>query len=163
MKLNKQWINPLISALCLVALMILSYSLILGRGRAIPETIDPYTIRHVILTYGDKTRVLRSVHAEELEALMNTLEKMELKPGLAPIKKQPEVATMTIWTSRGKFENKYIFMEKSVMKTQGLAIPYHYVLIRDHGMMNLIEEIVSAQDPIEVHQDPEDQVEDLFP
>lgn len=163
MRFKHQWIDHLISALCLVAFIILTYSLILGRGQAIPEVIDQHTIRHVILTYGDETRVLRSVHVEELEALTQTLAKMELKPGLAPVKKDREVATMSIWTTRGKFENRYIFMERSVMKTQGLAIPYHYVLIQDHGMMNLIRQIVSEPDPINSYQTPEDQTEDVLP
>lgn len=163
MRFKHQWIDHLISALCLVAFIILTYSLILGRGQAIPEVIDQHTIRHVILTYGDETRVLRSVHVEELEALTQTLAKMELKPGLAPVKKDREVATMSIWTTRGKFENRYIFMERSVMKTQGLAIPYHYVLIQDHGMMNLIRQIVSEPDPINSYQTPADQTEDVLP
>lgn len=163
MRFKHQWIDHLISALCLVAFIILTYSLILGRGQAIPEVIDQHTIRHVILTYGDETRVLRSIHVEELEALTQTLAKMELKPGLAPVKKDREVATMSIWTTRGKFENRYIFMERSVMKTQGLAIPYHYVLIQDHGMMNLIRQIVSEPDPINSYQTPEDQTEDVLP
>ena len=163
MKLNNQRLNQLISGLCLVAFIILSYSLILGRGQAIPEVIDQYTIRNVVLTHGDKTRVLRSVHVDEIEALTKTLAKMELKPGLAPIRKDKEVATMTIWTSRGKYENKYIFMENSVMKTEGLAIPYHYVLIQDHGMVNLIQEIVSQPDPIKSYQTPEDQEEPILP
>ena len=163
MKFTKHGLNRLFSALCLVAFIILSYSLILGRGQAIPEVIDQYSIRHIVLTHGDQTRVLRSVHVDELEALTKTLAKLELKPGLAPVRKDKEVATMAIWTSRGKYENKYIFMEKSVMKTEGLAIPYHYVLIEDHGMMNLIKEIVSQPDPIKNYQTPEEYEENILP
>lgn len=159
----KQRTNRIISGLCLAALLILSYSLILGRGRAIPEAIDYRDVRHVILTYGDQTRVLRTVHVNEIEALTETLAAMELKPGLAPIVPGQEVATMAIWYSRGKYENKYIFMKNSVMKTEGLALPYHYVLIDDHGMVNLIRQIVSEPDPLSNQTDSESGEEQTRP
>lgn len=147
--------NKIISLVALAASLVLLYSLVLGRGRAIPERLDYRPIRHVILTWGDQTRVLRTVHVNEIEVLTEALAQVELKPGLAPVTPDREIATMAIWTSRGKFENKYIFMENSVMQTQGLALPYHYVLIDDHGMTELIRQIVTAPDPMGNYTEPE--------
>lgn len=149
-------LNRIISLLALAALLVVGYSLLLGRGRAIPERIDYRTVRHVVLTYGEDTRVLRTVHVNEIEALTEALAAVELKPGLAPILPDPEVATMTFWYTRGKFENKYIIMENSVMKTEGLALPYHYVLIDDRGLTNLIRQIVAEPDPIGNYTTPQD-------
>lgn len=138
-------INHLITAICLVIALILGYSLVLGRGRAIPEELDWRTVKNVVLTYDDRTRVLDTTHINEIQMLMDTLATVELKPGLAPVFPDPEVATMSIWFSRGKYQDQYIFMEHSVMQSQGLMVPYHYMLIDDHGMTELIRHIVDEE------------------
>ena len=138
-------INHIITALCLVAALVLSYSLILGRGRAIPETIDFKTVKNIELTIGDRTRVLTTMNINEIEVLMETLATVELKPGLAPVLPDKEEAVMTIWFSKGKYQNQYIFMEHSVMQSKGLMIPHHYMLIDDKGMTELIRHIVNKE------------------
>lgn len=138
-------INHLITAICLVAALVLGYSLILGRGRAIPEKIDYKTVKNVVLTYGSRTRVLEPAHINEIQVLLETLETVELKPGLAPVFPDKEVAVMSIWLSRGKYKTQYIFMERSVMQSQGLMVPYHYMLIDDKGMTELIRHIVNEE------------------
>lgn len=138
-------LNHVITAICLVTALILGYSLVLGRGRAIPQEIDYKTVKSIILSYGDKTRVLETSDINEIQVLMETLETVELKPGLAPVFPDKEVAVMSIWFSRGKFENKYIFMERSVLQSEGLTIPYHYMLIDDKGMTDLIRHIVNEE------------------
>lgn len=143
MKINIGLINKFVSALCLIALLIAGYSLALGRGRAMPQKTDYRAVRHIVLTYKDQTRILRTIHVNELEALSEAVGAMELKPGLAPVLPDEELATLTFWNARGKFEDKYIFLEHSVMRTQGLAAPWHYVLINDHGLLNLIRQIIS--------------------
>lgn len=139
---NKKYLNHFITAVCLIALILLGYSLLLGRGNSIPEKIEYTKVRHIVVTYGDKTRVLKPLDINAIDDLLKALEKVELKPGLAPVTPDPEVATLTIWFTRGKFEDQYIFMENSVMQSQGLMVPHHYKLIDDHGMKELIRKIV---------------------
>lgn len=138
----KKYLNHLISAVCLIGLVLLAYSLLLGRGSAIPEKIDYTKVRHIVVTYEDKTRVLAPLDINAMDDLLKALARIELKPGLAPVTPDPEVATLTIWYTRGKFENKYIFMEHSVMQSQGLMIPRQYRLLNDHGLKELIRTIV---------------------
>lgn len=139
---NKKYLNHIITLVCLIALTVLGYSLLLGRGDFIPEKIEYTKVRHIVVTYGDKTRVLKPLDINAIDDLLKALEKVELKPGLAPVTTDAEVATMTIWYTRGKFENQYIFMKHSVMQSQGLMVPHHYQLIDDHGMTELIRKIV---------------------
>lgn len=139
---NNKYLNHLITAICLVVLVILSYSLLLGRGNALPEKIEYTKVRQIVLTYKNKTRVLLGLDINDIDDLLKTLAKVELKPGLAPVTPDPEVATMSIWYTRGKFEDQYIFMEHSVMQSQGLMVPLQYKLIDDHGMTELIRKIV---------------------
>lgn len=143
---NNHKLNHWISALSLIVLIILGYSLLLGRGSAIPEKIEYTKVRNIVLTYQGKTRVLKSLDINAIDDLLKGLAKVELKPGLAPVTPDPEVATMTIWYTRGKYENQYIFMEHSVMQSQGLMIPHHYKLIDDQGMIELIRKIVMEDD-----------------
>ena len=139
---TKKYLNHLLTAISLVVLIILSYSLLLGRGQALPEKIEYTKVRQIVLTYQKKTRVLQSLDINAIDDLLKTLAKVELKPGLAPVTPDPEVATMTIWYTRGKFENQYIFMEHSVMQSQGLMVPLQYKLIDDHGLTELIRKLV---------------------
>lgn len=143
---NKHKLNHFISAVCLIIFIILSYSLLLGRGSAIPEKIEYTKVRNIVLTYQDKTRVLRGMDINAMDDLLKGLAKVELKPGLAPVTPDPQLATMTIWYTRGKYENQYIFMEHSVMQSQGLMIPRQYRLIDDHGLMEMIRKLVMADD-----------------
>lgn len=154
MKLTIGLINKIVSILCLAALLAAGYSLVLGRERGMPQKIDYRTVRHIVLSHGDQTRVLRTIHVNEIEALSQAVGALELKPGLAPILPEKEVATLTFWNARGKFEDKYIFMEHSVMRTQGLFAPWHYVLIDDHGLLNLIRQIISEEPEYTVPSSP---------
>ncbi len=142
---NLKFLKPLLVLAAFLAAITLGYSLLLGRGHAIPEKIDYSKVRQIALTYGKETRVLTPLDINEMDDVLKALGKAELKSGLAPLTPDPEVATMTIWYTRGKYENLYIFMEHSVMQSQGLMIPYHYKLVDDHGLRELIKQIVSVK------------------
>ncbi|PKK40355.1 hypothetical protein ABB02_00340 [Clostridiaceae bacterium JG1575] len=144
--LSPRLYHALVTVLCLILLVLLSIGFLLGRKGGLPQTIRPEDVKTVILTYGGKTRVLTPANVRELEALTAKTAELSPRTGFSPLRPRREIATMTYWNYRTKYENRYLFMEGSVLRTQGLALPYYYRLYEDGGLLPLIKALVEDND-----------------